>query len=402
MITRRHSVEELFILEFIKTAFSNAAPGTLEQYFKKSRPDALNRLVKQHGLAGFFLKQAASPGMPVKLPAAMLEEWKRCAGQTALQNAMIENESVRIFEYLNRNNVDYALLKGFAYAEELYGGRHLRPVGDLDILIKKNDYPGLKSFLLEKGFSCKVPREFQDSRQKWIKKQESSRNEMGFWKKKGIFTFYTDVHWDIANLKEDDSPLAAMFCINTENWQKQTRYFHIGGIRVKCLSPEKHFVHTVFHFSYGHQFAGIKWLLDICLFSFIMGGGLDWAQIEKAVPLRGCRRLFEITRRMVFGITGPDNPSLKGWTRLYPGTVSRLDYLYFKKRVFCGKSLSDTYISFIFMADTFSGKMRVSGYIFFNRGVSKKWELSGKKVNPLVQPFYIISWGVKEKLRGKS
>jgi len=399
MIGRKRSPEAEFIFEMLKTTFDHGNKEISMRSFAKCNPKKLDSWVSRHGMAAYFHNYIMENRDQIDIPNEMLDTWKRYSAQIALQNTLIQNESTQVFDFLNQNNISYLMLKGFAYTKELYGSNWTRPISDLDILIKKDDYQKLKDYLLNQGFRCKVESEFKNNADEWIQLQEAIRNEMGFGKKIGVFTFQVDVHWDIANLKEEYSPLNEMFKLNIDDWFEYRTKFNLEGIYVNCLDLNAHFLHMVHHYAYGHQFAGLKWFLDICRFIDTLGKQLDWALIENKISSPGCRRLFRITCQMVSEVLGENHPAVKQWVQLNSKTVSSFDYQYFKSRIFTHRSLSGTYISFIMMPEKLSQKFKILTYVLFNPSVTKRWILTGKKISPIIQPLYILKWTLAEILK---
>jgi hypothetical protein len=70
--------------------------------------------------------------------------------------------------------------------EQVYGNKWVRPVGDLDILISRKDYPLVRDHLLNNGFVFSDSEIFRGSGQEYIEVCESFSNEMSFVNKRKI------------------------------------------------------------------------------------------------------------------------------------------------------------------------------------------------------------------------
>jgi hypothetical protein len=402
MLSRKSSAEETFILELIKTTFGRGDANQLKAYFSKCKTETLNDLVRRQGLSAFFHTYLSQNRLALEIPQQLRESWKKDAGLVALQNTLIEKEGQAIFSFLHQQGINYCLLKGFVYAEEIYGSRYIRPISDLDILINKNDYPQVKAYLLQQGFRFIIMPEFGGCpEQKWIEIQEEINNEMHLCKNVGVLTIFVDLHWGTANLKTENSPLENLFKLSVDNWLQHTTTFLLGETEIKCLDPTMHFIHAVFHFAYGHQFAGVKWYLDICRLSYFMNDKINWNLVSTIVDRPGCRRLFNITRQLAAEMIGSDHQAIKNWAALDNRQIRPFDYRFFKSRLFTPKSISSKYMSYMMMPEGLLSKWRVFTYILFNREVFRLWEATGQKIHPLAQPFYILYWGIKEIIVAK-
>lgn len=86
-----------------------------------------------------------------EMPDAVRVEFCRIAGQYMVTS---HNQKVALRELetcFQANAVDYMLLKGSS-VKKLYPREDMRSMGDLDILIKMEQYPKIRSLMLEQGF----------------------------------------------------------------------------------------------------------------------------------------------------------------------------------------------------------------------------------------------------------
>ena len=86
-----------------------------------------------------------------EMPDAVRMEFCRIAGQYMVTS---HNQKVALREVescFQANGVEYMLLKGSS-VKELYPREDMRSMGDLDMLIKMEQYPRVRQLMLEKGF----------------------------------------------------------------------------------------------------------------------------------------------------------------------------------------------------------------------------------------------------------
>lgn len=110
--------------------------------------------IEKNGLDwGYFLKEARNNGIPaiiysklndnkaelLNIPSDIFEELKRDFYLNAAKNTLIFNDLRRVLESFNKTGVPVIALKGAALAEKVYNNIALRPMSDIDLLVKKED-----------------------------------------------------------------------------------------------------------------------------------------------------------------------------------------------------------------------------------------------------------------------
>lgn len=118
--------------------------------YTKKIDDALTELGIQHGI-GAWCYYRHKQGILLLNTNEKLERWKKLYLVTSIQN----QHKLRVFneiqEILKNKNITIIALKGTALANHYYPDEGLRPMGDLDILVREGD--GIKALntLLEAG-----------------------------------------------------------------------------------------------------------------------------------------------------------------------------------------------------------------------------------------------------------
>jgi hypothetical protein len=107
------------------------------------------------------------------------------------RNMLIYEEINRVLRILREHNIEVIVLKGAALAESVYPDRALRPMGDVDLLLREDDIDEVESKLLEIGYllhSYSKPKEFwkKDHYHFVLKKNKSTPLETTF-----------EMHWHI-------------------------------------------------------------------------------------------------------------------------------------------------------------------------------------------------------------
>ncbi|MCH8146402.1 MAG: nucleotidyltransferase family protein [Planctomycetes bacterium] len=86
------------------------------------------------GLAGLILERCRAER--VSLPEQMVERLRRAATAVAATNLHLQKELARILTAFHRAGIPVMLLKGAALGPTIYGRPDLRPMGDVDLLVR--------------------------------------------------------------------------------------------------------------------------------------------------------------------------------------------------------------------------------------------------------------------------
>lgn len=123
----------------------------LEKPVEPVRWKLLFSLADQHGLQP--LLQQALFELPAELPAEDSLLLKQCH-QTNLHKAMLlSRELIRVVDHLGGMGIEVMPYKGLALAELLYGDIALRQAGDIDLLIRTEDFCRAREAVGELGYT---------------------------------------------------------------------------------------------------------------------------------------------------------------------------------------------------------------------------------------------------------
>jgi hypothetical protein len=103
----------------------------------------------QLGVAGLILESARNHG--IDLPKAVLDRLTRQATLVAANNLRARAALEPLFEGLNQAGIEVMLLKGAALNRSMYARPDLRPMTDVDLLIKPQDVPSTTALLKSAG-----------------------------------------------------------------------------------------------------------------------------------------------------------------------------------------------------------------------------------------------------------
>lgn len=178
--------------------------------------------------------------------------------KTIFKNIMIQNEGKKIIKKFYENNIEFIVLKGFFLANSVYENIGIRPMDDIDFLIKK-EYEDIVDNVLHSCGYRKYPT-YNTTKQTYI--NDSLR-------------FYLDIHKEIITFK----------CLNKiVRWDEKdiwrTSYqFKIDNIPVKTLSPTNNIIYLSYHFAFQHGGKNILSLIDICKVMKYYKDEINWNNI---------------------------------------------------------------------------------------------------------------------------
>jgi hypothetical protein len=213
------------------------------------------------------------------LPAAIEHALRRARRVTSLTNLLLLREFARALRELAAAGVPVIVLKGAALAEAVYRDVSLRPMVDVDVLIRHNDVDTAARVLAGLGY---VPMR-SETHPGALAEHE---NEMAFRKREG-FPACIDVHWTLF-----DSPFHQAHV--GMDWFWQTAHpLQLADMPTLMLGPEALLMHLCGHLALHHAATGLLWWHDIIEVLLARAAELDWPELfartrayELVLPVR--------------------------------------------------------------------------------------------------------------------
>lgn len=193
------------------------------------------------------------------LPQDILEEFKRDYYTNATRNILIYKELEQIVEALQAEGIKIIVLQGASLAEQLYHNIALRPIGDIDVLIRKNDLAIAHRKLSELGYLLEYHSEIGGER---------------YYLKPGPLSIRLDIHW------------ATWYCPFNESWEN-VEEIKVGETTSLTLAPEDLLISLTTHSAIHHGTGGGIWLVDIALVISQYRDKLNWKEFFRKVRDRG-------------------------------------------------------------------------------------------------------------------
>lgn len=195
-----------------------------------------------------------------KIDKKILEDWKSNVIKLNMFQIYKVDKFNEILSDLNELNIEVIALKGIVL-RNYYPRPEFRTMGDLDILIHKDDYCTVKEYLLKRGFNME---------------NEDHPVHTEFINNSGISI---EVHWKLIN-----NETYAYDTVNfEENLWNGIDDFKINDIVIKTLGKEDFLLHLCIHMAKhlrGTGF-GLRQVYDIAAFSIKEYKNIDWIIFEE-------------------------------------------------------------------------------------------------------------------------
>ena len=190
---------------------------------------------------------------------------------------------------LDREQIDYRILKGIVLAYDLYDQPYLRTFGDIDLLVRQEDL--LKVDAVLKNFEFHLADDlysnFPDAvTQKFAFARHYIRSNPA--------DLAVDVHLDISSKLHP-------FHFDRDDFWAHYKEVNIDGISCKTFSDEYAAIFLLYH-AFKHYYFKIMWILDV--FLLLRRPGFDWERYSRLVKEYRLGRLWSIFLRVSLDLFG--------------------------------------------------------------------------------------------------
>lgn len=240
------------------------------------RWDRLFALSDRHGVSPLLYQALA--GIPDCVPAEQMRLMEQ-RYQLNLRKAMLlSSELIRILDHLSGLGIETMPYKGVALAEAVYGDIALRQSGDIDLLIRPQDFSRVREAVRDLGFT--QTKLFLDEHQGAYLK---SGNECAFDGAAGPNLL--EVQWAIQpRFYAIDFDMSGLF--------SRAVGVSVAGYPTKTLSDEDLFLVLCAHAA-KHVWGRLIWLCDIA--RFVSWPSLEWTRIHAHARAIGISRILSVS-----------------------------------------------------------------------------------------------------------
>ena len=224
-----------------------------------------------------------------------LEVLNRVYVATAARNAVLFGALRTVLEALSAARVAVIVLKGAALAETVYPERALRPMADIDLLIRKENLEEAERQLRSVGYEVahdpETREELRSRHHHWV--FQSARPDAG-----GI---PIELHWSL-------DPPGGPVAWDVEALFERATPISRAGAGALVLCPEDLLLHLCLHLC-RHRFnGGVIALCDIAAAVARYEGPLDWAKVQALAVKCGASEYLFVPLQLAAELMGADVP----------------------------------------------------------------------------------------------
>lgn len=166
------------------------------------------------------------------VPYEVMKNLKNVYYSSLARNMLLYDELGKVLKAFKKAGIDTIVLKGAFLAEKIYQNIGLRPMNDLDLLIKEKDLTKAKNELAELMYSDTFHTKYYEQLQTVL-----SNEHLFVHKSKEI---YIDLHW---NILPPESP----YKLDINELWENARPTNIAGAETLILAPEDLLQHLCLH-----------------------------------------------------------------------------------------------------------------------------------------------------------
>lgn len=279
-------------------------------FLEKLTPDDWARFIAfaQKQSTAPILYHAIKDSPPGSLLEPTLDELRNIYLGSAVRNVILYSELGKILRALQKSDIPVIVLKGACLAESVYGNIALRSMGDVDILVKKNNLGNTVQILNSMGYSAD---DFQAENQGFFGRHLPRIKAPN---KPPI-----EVHWTIFSSMDFEAPDEKEI---VKIWER-ARPSVVAGTPCLMLAPEDLLLHLCCHISRQHLFnMRLRGFLDLRKVVEYYDNLIDWDVMQQ----RACHwRIDRAVRLTIFiaerwvGLELPDRVK-QAWKPEHPST----------------------------------------------------------------------------------
>jgi|Deesub1362A_J573_1020465.scaffolds.fasta_scaffold00877_11 hypothetical protein len=311
--------EEEFIIHSLRSEFSESEEGIWPD-LSSIDWETLYTKTRQWVITPLFNRLIAIR-YPSLIPGDLLQKIKLAYLSTFITNEAYYRRLTELLEALGATGIRVILLKGAHLAQFVYQDIGLRPMSDVDILIKREDLSTTERVLIRLGYEYYT----STNSVQWYK---TNHFHLPFTHPQAIR--HLEVHWDFVT---QHSP----FNIGMEGVWERAVGVEIHGIKAMIPSPEDAILHLCFHAAHDDMLrGGIRPLLDIAMLIKRHRKEIRWDHLVSLAKEWRCERYLYITlllsdRLLCAGVPDRVLPSLIDDTLSDDLLLDALERVFFRK-----------------------------------------------------------------------
>lgn len=224
------------------------------------------------------------------IPDNILGKLRQAHLDNAARNLLLYGHLAKILQLFQHQNIAVIALKGAYLAELVYDHRALRFMGDLDLLVQKNDLMKVDALLLELGCSPTIHHRIVG---------RDNHEFVYVMPKRDVCL---EIHWSIL-------PPQFPFPIDTDGQWRRSRTAVIAGVEAAVFRPEDLLLHLCLHAGCTHGFEpGLRVFCDIREIIHCHEADMDWPLVRRLSREWGAGKTVYLTLKLAVELLAANVP----------------------------------------------------------------------------------------------
>jgi hypothetical protein len=233
---------------------------------------ALRERSHAEGMDAVLFAHTTEAGLLSVMPTSVAEAFMATYRTNWIWNRRLRGEQRRIIDAILARGIDVVLVKGVTLAERYYGEIALRPIGDIDLLVRPEEAADCGRILSACGYTPLPGREKPSQWHALVNRALAYHSDAGI---------TIDVHWALASLPSYVSAFP-----QAEIWNS-TENLVLAGSSARRLSTADELRFLCYHYAAQHLDKRLIWLVDIAEILRTLPANWDWPQFVSDTIARG-------------------------------------------------------------------------------------------------------------------
>jgi hypothetical protein len=329
----------------------------------------------RHGVGPLLYAQLKERGAD-DVPAPVLRSLEGRYFASLARNILIYHELGAILELFRSEGLQAILLKGAALAGTVYPHMALRPMSDLDLLIRVHDLPWAQETLTARGYV------FQPDRARGFERNFGGGK---LFTRQTPYPLDIDLHWHL-----QEWPRGQQAILLVEWLWNNAPERRVADIPALVLSPEGQILHLTSHLA-KHCWQRLLWFYDIAQVIRYYEDELDWDVVLAKAREFEVLRALQVTLAKTVELLAPPVPS-----ELFERVESkRVGFR--EKAAFTFLTARDKRAAILLSVisrDSLLRKLRFLATVAFPSAeyMIERYQVSDRRKLPLYYAYRLISW----------
>jgi len=243
----------------------------------------------RHKVSPLLYQRLREQRLDGQVPQAVLEQLGQTYLHTALRNLRLYHELGLILSALGEREIPAIVLKGGFLAHTVYPDNALRPMADIDLLVRTEDLSTAGKILHELGFAEPV--------RHGVEPRSSAFHHLPHLIKNGGTV--VELHWTIVNPTTRAKQFSCPFELDPQDLFRRAEPVSFGDTSALALSIEDLLLHLCIHMAYEHRLDfGLLPLCDIAETIRHYRRTIDWQELEQRAARWGAQRCTYLSLRL--------------------------------------------------------------------------------------------------------